>query len=96
MRRARSALGLRGRITAVVLLTAVATLAVAAVALLGPLEHSLRNAEQTTLREELGKDPTGPFRRPWLCLVYSSPTAWEASPSSWATPAATEKAHSRC
>jgi signal transduction histidine kinase len=75
MRRARSALGLRGRITAVVLLTAVATLAVAAVALLGPLEHSLRNAEQTTLREELGKDPTGTFRRPWLCLVYSNPVA---------------------
>jgi signal transduction histidine kinase len=51
--RIRSALGLRGRIAGVVLLTAVATLAVAAVALLGPLEHSLRKGEQTTLKREL-------------------------------------------
>ncbi len=71
MSRARSALGLRGRITAVVLLTAVATLAVAAVALLGPLKHSLRRAEQTTLRDELGKHPTRAFRGLPLCtLVY--------------------------
>jgi signal transduction histidine kinase len=51
--RIRSALGLRGRIAGVVLLTAVATLTVAAVALLGPLEHSLRKGEQTTLRRDL-------------------------------------------
>jgi signal transduction histidine kinase len=51
--RIRSALGLRGRIAGVVLLTAVATLTVAAVALLGPLEHSLRKGEQTTLKREL-------------------------------------------
>src|SRR6201995_2764371 len=48
------AFGLRGRIVGVVLITAVATLAVAALALLGPLENSLRNAEKTTLRTELG------------------------------------------
>ena len=37
----RGALGLRGRIVGAVLVTTVATLAVAAVALLGPLEHKL-------------------------------------------------------
>jgi len=47
------AFGLRGRIVGVVLITAVATLAVAALALLGPLENSLRNAEKTTLKTEL-------------------------------------------
>ena len=47
------AFGLRGRIVGVVLVTAVATLAVAALALLGPLEQSLRNAEKTTLRTDL-------------------------------------------
>jgi signal transduction histidine kinase len=49
--------GLRGRIVGAVLVTTVATLAIAAVALLGPLEQSLRMAEQTTLRKHL-KDPT--------------------------------------
>jgi signal transduction histidine kinase len=48
------ALGLRGRIVGVVLVTAVATLAVAAVALLSPLENSLRNAEKRTLTTNLG------------------------------------------
>ncbi|MFZ0089693.1 MAG: hypothetical protein WAL63_09320, partial [Solirubrobacteraceae bacterium] len=48
------AFGLRGRIVGVVLFTAVATLAVAALALLGPLEQSLRNSEKTTLRKGLG------------------------------------------
>ena len=52
----RGALGLRGRIIGVVLVTTVATLAVAALALLGPLEHSLRNAEKTTLKKDLGKE----------------------------------------
>jgi signal transduction histidine kinase len=47
------AFGLRGRIVGVVLVTAVATLAVAAIALLGPLEQSLRNAEKTTLKSDL-------------------------------------------
>ena len=48
------AFGLRGRIVGVVLVTAVATLIVAAVALLGPLEQSLRNAEKKTLITNLG------------------------------------------
>ena len=52
----RGALGLRGRIVGAVLVTTVATLAVAAVALLGPLEQSLRKAEATTLHRELGKN----------------------------------------
>jgi signal transduction histidine kinase len=48
------ALGLRGRIIGAVLAASVATLIVAAVALLGPLEHSLRTAELNTLRGEVG------------------------------------------
>src|SRR5690242_11676721 len=56
------ALGLRGRIIGAVLAASVATLIVAAVALLGPLEHSLRNAELTTLKQELqGTRGTGSF-----------------------------------
>ncbi len=56
------ALGLRGRIIGAVLAASVATLIVAAVALLGPLEHSLRNAELTTLKQELnGTRGTGAF-----------------------------------
>jgi len=54
MRPSRRALGLRGRILGAVLFTAVATLAVAALTLLGPLEQSLRNAELNTLRGEVG------------------------------------------
>jgi signal transduction histidine kinase len=57
----RGALGLRGRILGVVLGTSVATLAVAAIALLGPLEQSLRNADLSTLRSEVGSTTrTGP------------------------------------
>jgi signal transduction histidine kinase len=52
------AFGLRGRIVGVVLVTAVATLTVAAVALLGPLEQSLRNAEKKTLITNLGPHST--------------------------------------
>jgi signal transduction histidine kinase len=56
------ALGLRGRIIGAVLAASVATLIVAAVALLGPLEHSLRNAELATLKQELeGTRATGAF-----------------------------------
>src|SRR5689334_19711553 len=59
------ALGLRGRIIGAVLAASVATLIVAAVALLGPLEHSLRNAEQATLKQELsGARATGAFTAP--------------------------------
>jgi signal transduction histidine kinase len=56
------AFGLRGRIVGVVLVTAVATLAVAAVGLLGPLEQSLRRAEKTTLRNDLGRRTIAGFR----------------------------------
>ena len=45
--------GLRGRIVGLVLVTTVATLAVAAVTLLGPLESSLQRAARNTLRGEL-------------------------------------------
>jgi signal transduction histidine kinase len=48
----RGALGLRGRIIGLVLFTTAATLAVAALTLLGPLESKLRNSALTTL----GKD----------------------------------------
>ena len=71
--RARSALGLRGRIVGVVLVTTVGTLAIAAVALLGPLENSLRKAEQQTLRHELGRDPTRRFRALPLGLIVTDP-----------------------
>ncbi len=54
----RGALGLRGRIVGAVLITTVTTLVVAAVALLGPLEHSLRHAAQNTLAKDLGNHPT--------------------------------------
>jgi signal transduction histidine kinase len=56
------ALGLRSRIVGAVLGTAVATLIVAAIALLGPLENSLRNAAMKTLRHDLGRAPAKVFR----------------------------------
>jgi signal transduction histidine kinase len=66
MRRARprrGALGLRGRIVGAVLVTTVATLAVAAVALLGPLEQSLRKSALTTLKHDLPRHPTQDFKK---------------------------------
>jgi signal transduction histidine kinase len=67
------AFGLRGRIVGVVLVTAVATLAVAALALLGPLEQSLRNAEKTTLKTDLSrKSNLGPFVRASLDHIATS------------------------
>jgi signal transduction histidine kinase len=59
----RGAFGLRGRIVGAVLVTTVATLGVAALALLGPLEQSLRNAEKTTLKRDLGKSTIRGFRK---------------------------------
>src|SRR5437588_9458533 len=50
----RGPLGLRGRILGAVLFTTVTPLGVAALALLGPLEQSLRSAEVNTLRGEVG------------------------------------------
>jgi signal transduction histidine kinase len=73
MRRIRGALGLRGRIAGAVFLSAVVTLAVAAVALLGPLQHSLRSNEIRTLRHKLGPHPTLTFARLPLCTIVSNP-----------------------
>ena len=70
----RGALGLRGRIVGAVLVTTVATLAVAAVALLGPLEHSLRNAEKVTLSHDLGKSTMAGLSKLRLANVASSET----------------------
>ncbi len=71
----RGALGLRGRIVGAVLFTTVATLAVAALALLGPLEHSLRHAALNTLVRDV-KGQTGTFKR--ISLNYLPPSAKSA------------------
>ena len=68
----RGALGLRVRIVGAVLVTTVATLAVAAVALLGPLEQSLRNAEKQTLRHDLRKSTISGFVQLKLDALPSS------------------------
>ena len=64
----RGALGLRGRIVGAVLVTTVATLGVAALALLGPLEHELRNSALKTLVRDVGQGETSDFQR--LDLTY--------------------------
>jgi signal transduction histidine kinase len=61
--RRRRALGLGGRIVGALLVSTAITLGVAAMALLGPLQESLRNAELKTLRGELGKSATSSFKR---------------------------------
>jgi signal transduction histidine kinase len=61
-RPSRVVLGLRGRILGAVLVTTVATLGIAALALLGPLEQSLRNAELSTLRSEVGSPKGTAFK----------------------------------
>ena len=66
-------LGLRGRIVGTALISTATTLVVAAVALLGPLEHSLRNAEKKTLEVEVTKAATSSFTShvdPTLVLYY--------------------------
>ena len=65
----RPALGLRGRIVGAVLVTAVATLGVAAVAVLGPIEQELRNESLKTLQRELSPGVTGAFTRLHLSYV---------------------------
>jgi signal transduction histidine kinase len=62
------AFGLRGRIIGAVLVTAVATLGVAAVAVLGPLEQELRNEALKTLERTLRPSVTASFTR--LRLTY--------------------------
>src|SRR5436309_1105343 len=49
----RGVLGLRGRIVGLVLFTTAATLAVAALTLLGPLESKLRNSARGTLEHDV-------------------------------------------
>jgi signal transduction histidine kinase len=66
------AFGLRGRIVGVVLVTAVATLAVAAVALLGPLEKSLRDADKTTLRQDVDRGTLRTFSNLSLAGIADS------------------------
>jgi signal transduction histidine kinase len=61
--RARGAIGLRGRIVAVVLITTVATLAIAAVLLLGPLEKSLRKADEQALKKSIPHNVVKRFER---------------------------------
>ena len=58
----RFAPGLRGRIVGAILITSMATLGIAAIGLLGPLEKSLRNAAQKTLEKDLGKHPLSQFK----------------------------------
>src|SRR5205085_6598766 len=72
------ALGLRGRIVGVVLVTAVATLAVAAVALLGPLQSRLRNAELSTLERQVTAGSTQPFKRHDLPAAFNQKPALTA------------------
>jgi signal transduction histidine kinase len=62
----------------VVFVTAVATLAVAAVTLLGPLEHSLRTADQNTLVHNLKKSTISRFSRLELSDVATSGRARQA------------------
>jgi signal transduction histidine kinase len=61
--RARGAIGLRGRIVAVVLITTVATLAIAAILVLGPLEKSLRRADEQALKKTIPHNVVKRFGR---------------------------------
>src|SRR5690348_12956221 len=74
----RGALGLRGRIVGAVVVTTVATLGVAALALLGPLEQSLRRASLTTLTHDLAKHPTQTFQRLDLTALTNATSAPDA------------------
>ena len=67
----RGALGLRGRIVGAVVVTTVATLAVAALALLGPLENSLRHAALNTLERDVTGQAAG-FKHLNLGLLPAS------------------------
>ncbi len=79
----RGALGLGGRIVGVVLVTAVATLAIAAVTLLGPLEHSLRTADKNTLVNNLRKSTISksPTCRSTTCRHRRTPARRSPTPS---------------
>lgn len=75
-----TALGLRGRIVGAVLVTAVVTVAVAAVTLLGPLEHSLKSAALSTLKRELGTSSTVAFSKLDPALVVDAAIPWQLAP----------------
>jgi signal transduction histidine kinase len=75
-RRGLPALGLRSQIVGGVLGTAVVTLVVAAIALLGPLENSLRNAAMKTLQADL-HGSTRPFATRDYTLLPTSHDARE-------------------
>ena len=70
-RRARGAIGLRGRIVAVVLITTVVTLVIAAVLVLGPLEKSLGHADQSALSKAVPHGTRRTFGRLPMGKVYS-------------------------
>ena len=82
----RGVLGLRGRIVGAVLVTTVATLAVAALALLGPLEHKLRDAALTTLKSD-ARGATADFKKLELAQILYVPV----SPQQLAALAPTER-----
>lgn len=69
------ALGLRGQIAGALLVTAAVALAVAAVVLLGPLEHSLRSAAESTLKQQVPASTVAPFRKLDPSLAYYAETA---------------------
>jgi signal transduction histidine kinase len=71
--RTRGAIGLRGRIVAVVLITTVATLAIAALLLLGPLESSLKKADEATLRKAIPASTIDKFKRLPLGYIIGTP-----------------------
>jgi len=70
----RLVLGLRGRIVGALLVTTVATLGIAAVALLGPLEQQLRNSALATLQREVSQATAG-FQKLNLGASQTSPVA---------------------
>ena len=75
----RGALGLRGRIVGAVIVTTVATLGVAALALLGPLEKSLRQEAKTDARAGRRGAPAA-FKQLKLDYVLESAAATTERP----------------
>ena len=69
----RGALGLRGRIVGAVLIVSTATLGVAAIALLGPLENSLRKAARHTFTSDLTNAKRGFRTVQWGYLPLTGP-----------------------
>jgi signal transduction histidine kinase len=83
MRPRLGALGLRGRIVGAVVVTTVATLGVAAAALFGPLQASLRNTAKSTLRGDIGKiHATATFSKLHLSYVAEGVPGLSGLPNS--------------